>query len=77
MAVKDVQEYIEVHEYWQTELRQIQEMLQETILEETIKWGAPTYTLTIKMLQDLRPLKIILRSGFLTELYFSRTQACL
>ncbi len=67
MAVKDVDEYIEVHEYWQTELRQIREMLQKTILEETIKWGAPTYTLKNKNVAG----------RFLTELYFSRTQACL
>ena len=38
MAVKDVNEYIEVHQYWQTELMEIRQMLQETKLEETIKW---------------------------------------
>lgn len=57
MAVKDVDEYIEVHEYWQTELRQIREMLQETILEETIKWGAPTYTLKNKNVAGLAAFK--------------------
>ena len=48
MAVKDVDEYIEIHKYWQTELKQIRQMLQDTKLEETIKWGAPTYTLKDK-----------------------------
>ena len=57
MAVKNVEEYIEVHEYWQTELRQIREMLQETILEETIKWGAPTYTLKNKNVAGLAAFK--------------------
>jgi len=57
MAVKDVDEYIEIHEYWQTELRQIREMLQETILEETIKWGAPTYTLKDKNVAGLAAFK--------------------
>ena len=57
MAVKDVDEYIEIHEYWQTELIQIREMIQETELEETIKWGAPTYTIRNKNVAGLAAFK--------------------
>ena len=57
MAVKDVDEYIEIHEYWQTELIQIREMIQETELEETIKWGAPTYTIKNKNVAGLAAFK--------------------
>ena len=57
MAVKDVDEYIEIHKYWQTELKQIRQMLQDTKLEETIKWGAPTYTLKDKNVAGLAAFK--------------------
>lgn len=48
MPVKNVEEYISCHAYWQEELRQLHEMIITTELEPTIKWGAPVYTLNDK-----------------------------
>lgn len=48
MPVKNVEEYISCHSYWEEELRQLHEMICTTELEPTIKWGAPVYTLNDK-----------------------------
>ncbi|TBW28320.1 YdeI family protein [Gramella sp. KN1008] len=45
MPVKNVEEYINCHSYWEEELRQLHEMILTTELEPEIKWGAPVYTL--------------------------------
>ena len=45
MAVKTVDEFIEKHLGWEEEITSLREMLLSTHLEETIKWGAPVYTL--------------------------------
>lgn len=39
-----VTEYINKKETWKTELETLREVLLDLPLEETIKWGAPTYT---------------------------------
>src|SRR5690554_1969224 len=43
MAGSKVQEYIEKHPKWETQLTELRELLLSTGMEETIKWGAPTY----------------------------------
>lgn len=48
MPVKSVDEFIEKHPHWQSELESLREMLLGTNLEETIKWGVPVYTLNGK-----------------------------
>ena len=48
MPVKNVEEYISCHTYWEEELRQLHEMIITTDLEPAIKWGAPVYTLNGK-----------------------------
>ena len=48
MAVKTVDEYIEKFPKWEEQLTQLRQMLLSTGLEETIKWGAPAYTLNGK-----------------------------
>lgn len=45
MPVKNVEEYINCHSYWEEELRQLHEMILTTELQPEIKWGAPVYTL--------------------------------
>lgn len=45
MAVKNAEEYISCHTYWEEELRQLHEMILTTDLKSEIKWGAPVYTL--------------------------------
>lgn len=48
MAVKNTEEYIKKHPHWETELTELRELLISTELEETIKWGAPAYTVNGK-----------------------------
>ncbi|MCX2679604.1 DUF1801 domain-containing protein [Galbibacter sp. EGI 63066] len=48
MKSKTVNHYIEQHPEWDTILKQLRSILKETELEETIKWGAPAYTINNK-----------------------------
>lgn len=57
MPVKSIEEYINCHEYWQEELRQLHEMILTTELEPSIKWGAPVYTLDNKNVIGLGAFK--------------------
>lgn len=45
MPVKNAEEYINCHSYWEEELRQLHEMILTTELKPEIKWGSPVYTL--------------------------------
>ncbi len=42
---KTVEEYILVDEKWQSELLLLREIILESELDETIKWGCPVYTI--------------------------------
>lgn len=57
MAVKNAEEYISCHEYWEEELRQLHEMILTTDLKSEIKWGAPVYTLDGKNVVGLGAFK--------------------
>lgn len=57
MPVKNFEDYIEKHPQWENELRQLREVILLTNLEETIKWGAPTYTLKNKNVVSLGSFK--------------------
>ncbi|MDT0644702.1 YdeI/OmpD-associated family protein [Zunongwangia sp. F363] len=57
MPVDSAEQYIEVHEKWQEELHVLREMMLSTELEETIKWGAPVYTLAGKNVAGLGAFK--------------------
>ncbi len=46
--IVSVDEYIQKHSDWQPVLLILRRILQETELQETIKWGAPVYTLSGK-----------------------------
>ncbi|MFD2517889.1 YdeI/OmpD-associated family protein [Salinimicrobium flavum] len=48
MAIKSAEDYISAHPKWETELRELREMILTTEVEETIKWGAPVYTVNDK-----------------------------
>lgn len=48
MALKNVEEYIAKHSDWGEEIRKLHEMIMSTELCESIKWGAPVYTLNGK-----------------------------
>ncbi|MEM7203159.1 MAG: YdeI/OmpD-associated family protein [Planctomycetota bacterium] len=45
MRATTVDEYLEQHGEWRTALRKLRRLLRATELEETVKWGAPCYTL--------------------------------
>ncbi|MDG3583380.1 YdeI/OmpD-associated family protein [Galbibacter pacificus] len=48
MKPKNVDEYIQKHLQWENELMLLRSIINETELEENIKWGAPTYTVNNK-----------------------------
>ncbi|MGJ8685380.1 MAG: DUF1801 domain-containing protein [Nonlabens sp.] len=47
---ENTEEYISLHSKWKTHFNAITKVLKETELVETIKWGAPCYTLNGKNL---------------------------
>ncbi|GLB49770.1 YdeI/OmpD-associated family protein [Neptunitalea lumnitzerae] len=49
--------YLEKHSTWKTGLEKIRTVLLQTELEETIKWGAPTYTINNKNIVGLGAFK--------------------
>ena len=57
MAVKNAEEYIAKHQKWDEELNILREMLLSTELGESIKWGAPVYTLNNKNVVGLGAFK--------------------
>ncbi|UBZ07176.1 YdeI/OmpD-associated family protein [Salegentibacter mishustinae] len=57
MAVKSVQEYIETHPTWEKELESLRAIMQNTELEECIKWGAPVYALEGKNVAGIAAFK--------------------
>ena len=57
MAVKSVEEYIETHPSWEKELESLRAIMQNTELEECIKWGAPVYALEGKNVVGIAAFK--------------------
>ncbi|WP_304156041.1 YdeI/OmpD-associated family protein [Mesonia mobilis] len=57
MPVKSFEEYAEKHQKWKEQLQQLRELLLSTELEESIKWGAPTYVLNNKNVVGLGSFK--------------------
>ena len=55
--MKDVTNYIEKKEKWKTELELLRKTLLSTKMEETIKWGAPTYVYKGKNVVGLAAFK--------------------
>jgi len=45
---KTVEEYLAKHDNWKEELKLLRKLILSTGLEETIKWGAPVYTINNK-----------------------------
>ena len=54
---KSVEEYIELHDKWSDVLNELREIILKTELEETVKWGAPTYTINGKNVVGLGAFK--------------------
>lgn len=61
-----VDTYLQEHELWSKVLADARKVLLAAGLEETIKWGSPTYTIDGKNVISLVGLKIIARSGSTT-----------
>ena len=57
MPIKSFEEYAEKHQKWKEQLQQLRELLLSTELEETIKWGVPTYVLKNKNVVGLGAFK--------------------
>lgn len=54
---KSVDAYIQKHQRWHRELTLLREMLLDTALEETVKWGGPVYTIDGKNVVGLGAFK--------------------
>lgn len=54
---KTVDDYIKAHAEWQDELQLLHELIQATGMQETIKWGAPVYTVDGKNVVGLGAFK--------------------
>ena len=57
MPVKDPNAYFEKHLQWQSQLKKLHDLILETGLQPTIKWGAPVYTLEGKNVIGLGAFK--------------------
>ena len=57
MPIKSFEEYAEKHQKWKEQLQRLRELLLSTELEETIKWGAPTYVFNNKNVVGLGAFK--------------------
>lgn len=54
---KTVEDYLQAHPQWQSQLEVLRAQLLQTDLEETVKWGAPTYCLAGKNVVGLGAFK--------------------
>lgn len=54
---KTVDEYLDANEQWKPILEKLRHILKSTELEETIKWGAPAYTVNKKNVVGLAAFK--------------------
>lgn len=52
-----VSAYIEKHDKWTAQLRQLRSVFQRTELVEEVKWGSPTYTLNGKLVAGMAAFK--------------------
>ncbi|WP_324721321.1 YdeI/OmpD-associated family protein [Salinimicrobium sp. HB62] len=57
MAIQSAEEYIAAHPGWEEELTKLREMILGTDVEETIKWGAPVYTVGGKNVLSIAAFK--------------------
>ncbi len=52
-----VDEYLQRHSGWASQLTALRNILRATVLEETVKWGMPTYTLDGKIVAGIAGFK--------------------
>lgn len=57
MAIQSAEQYIAAHPSWEKELRELREMIMEADVQETIKWGAPVYTVNGKNVVSIAAFK--------------------
>jgi uncharacterized protein YdeI (YjbR/CyaY-like superfamily) len=56
-SINNADDYVQQHPKWKLQLETAQQVLKESVLEETIKWGAPCYTYKGKNLIGLAGFK--------------------
>lgn len=56
-SITDITQYIAKHNQWEEELTCLREIVLSTSLQETIKWGAPVYTVDSKNVIGLGAFK--------------------
>lgn len=52
-----IENYIEKHSKWESELRTLRAILNDSLLEENVKWGAPNYSFNGKNVVGLAAFK--------------------
>lgn len=66
---KTVDEYIQLHPQWQEELLFLRKIMNSTELTETVKWGAPVYTINGKNIVGLGAFKSYVGIWFFQGVY--------
>ncbi|MDJ0646513.1 MAG: YdeI/OmpD-associated family protein [Flavobacteriaceae bacterium] len=74
---KSVEEYIESQEKYGKSLELLREILCETELEETVKWGIPTYTINKKNVVGIGAFKTHFGLWFFNGVFLSDPHNCL
>lgn len=55
--IQNVEDYLEKYTHWSEAIQRLRDLVRSTELEETIKWGAPTYCLDGKNVLGLAAFK--------------------
>ena len=74
---KTISEYLAKHSQWESGLKLIRQLLNDTELTETIKWGMPTYTINNKNIIGLAGFKNHFGVWFHQGLFLSDTDGIL
>ncbi len=72
-----VEDFIKKHSQWESQLRKLRSVLQETDLEENIKWGAPVYGYGSKNVVGLGAFKSYVGLWFFNGVFLKDEQEVL
>ncbi len=68
---KNVDEFIRSHKRWNSHLKKLRAILKSTELKETVKWGAPVYTINGKNVAGLGAFKSYVGLWFFQGVFLS------
>lgn len=76
-SFKTVEDYIDANGKWEDALRKLREIFLSTELEETVKWGAPIYTINGKNVVGLAAFKAYVGIWFFQGVFLKDEQKML